>query len=183
MLELAGELADGVMFFPGTDLRCVGFALDRIELGAHRSGRELGDLHLSCCVYGSLDDDLDRARRDCLPIAAWFPQTSPVYAELVGISPDRVRAIQAGYSGGHFDEAATAFAHVSDDMVEAFTLCGNAESWVRRLKEIEATGVQSIVIYCLASDKPSMIRRIADAVLPHFPGAPGTPAMLQIREP
>lgn len=168
MLELAGELADGVMFFPGTDPRGVQFALDHIEIGARKSGRALRDLHLGCCVYGSLDDDLDQARRDCLPIAAWFPQTSPVYAELIGVSPDRVKAIQQGYSGGHFDHAEEAFTHVDDAMIQAFTMCGNAETWVQRLKAIEATGVDSIVVYSLAGDKPGMIHRIAESVLPHF---------------
>jgi 5,10-methylenetetrahydromethanopterin reductase len=168
MLELAGELANGVMFFPGTDPRGVQYALDHIQIGARTSGRQLRDLYLSCCVYGSLDDDLDQARRDCLPIAAWFPQTAPAYAELIGVPAERIAAIQQGYSGGHFDDAEAVFAHVDDAMIQAFTMCGNAETWVQRLKAIEAMGVDSIVVFPLAQDKVAMIRRIAESVLPHF---------------
>src|SRR5262245_43436798 len=38
MLEMAGEVADGVLFLAGSDPRCVRFALDRIATGAARSG-------------------------------------------------------------------------------------------------------------------------------------------------
>jgi 5,10-methylenetetrahydromethanopterin reductase len=171
MLELAGELADGVMFFPGTDPRGIQFALDHIERGARNAGRGLRDLHLGCCVYGALDDDLDQARRDCLPIAAWFPQTAPVYAELVGVSSNRVQAIQQAYAGYHLDEAEAAFGLVDDTMIDAFTLCGDAETWVQRLKMIESAGADSIIVYPLPEDKLGMIRRIAERVLPHFRSA------------
>lgn len=170
MLELAGEVGDGVLFFPGTDRRCVQYALDHIDSGARRAGRDGQGRFLACCVYGALDDDYARAREACLPIAAWFPQTSPQYAELIGVPAETIDRIRDVYSGGHFDESREAFRLVSDEMVEAFTMCGNAAHWIEKLQAIAAMGVSTIVIYPMVADKLGMIRRIADEVLPHFRG-------------
>lgn len=168
MLELGGELADGVLFLSGTDPRCVRYALDRIAAGARRAGRTLEDLFLGCCVYGALDDDVAAARDTCRPIAAWFPQTAPHYADLVGIPPERVAAIRQVYSGGHFDESRAALEMADDPMVDAFAMAGDAGMWCRRLRAIEALGVNLIVIYPMVADRFGMIRRLAADVLPHF---------------
>lgn len=168
MLELGGELADGVLFLSGSDPRCVRFALEHIAIGAARSGRSLTDLVLGCCIYGALDDDRRRADEACRPIAAWFPQTSPAYARAIGVPDDRIEAIQRAYSGGHFDHAQAALRLVTDDMIDAFALAGDAARWLDRLKAIEALGVNLVVVFPMVEDKAGMIRRLAIDVLPSF---------------
>ncbi|MGH7267185.1 MAG: LLM class flavin-dependent oxidoreductase [Candidatus Rokuibacteriota bacterium] len=168
MLELAGEVADGVLFLAGSDPRCVRFALDRIAAGVARSGRRLSDLVLGCNIYGALEDDRAAAMDACRAIAAWFPQTAPHYAELIGVPKDRVDAIRRAYAGGHFDEARGALDLVTDDMVEAFALAGNTGVWIERLEAIQSMGVNLFVIYPMVADKLGTIRRIAAEILPRF---------------
>jgi 5,10-methylenetetrahydromethanopterin reductase len=168
MLEMAGEIADGVLFLAGSDPRCVRYALDRIAVGAARSGRKLSDLLLGCNIYGALEDDPAVAYAACRSIAAWFPQTSPQYAELIGVPPEHIAAIRAAYAGGHFDEARRALELVTDDMVEAFALAGNTAVWIDRLAALQALGVNLFVIYPMVADKLGTIRRIAEEILPRF---------------
>lgn len=170
MLELAGEVADGVLFLAGSDPRCVRFALDRIAAGAARSGRTLADLVIGCNIYGALEDDPAAANAACRSIAAWFPQTAPHYAELIGVPRERIEAIRQVYGGGHFDEARQALDLVSDEMVQAFALSGNTRVWIERLEAIQAMGVDLFVIYPMVPDKLGTIRRIATEILPRFRG-------------
>jgi len=171
MLEMAGEVADGVLFFSGVDPACVEWALERIRAGMKRAERGPASVDVACTIAGSLSDDLDRARAECVPMAAWFPQTAPEYVTLVGVPPEVVHAIRSAYAGGHFDAAPRAFAQVTDPMVEAFTVAGPAELWVRRIKEVVAAGVTHVNIFLLSGDKRAMVRKLAEHVLPHVASA------------
>ena len=168
MLALGGEVADGVLFLSGVHPPCLDFALARIRDGARRAGRELADLDLGCTVVGSLREDASVARQECVPLAAWFPQTAPAYARLAGVPEPTVAAIRAAYAGGHFDGARQAFAHVTDEMIERFTVAGPAELWIRRLEELIAHGIHHVNIFLLSRDPLAMLRDLAEKVLPRF---------------
>jgi 5,10-methylenetetrahydromethanopterin reductase len=171
MLEMAGEVADGVLFFSGVHPACVEWALEKIRAGMKRAERAPGSVDVACTIAGSLSDDLDQARAECVPMAAWFPQTAPEYATLVGVPPQVVQAIRSAYAGGHFDSARRAFSHVTDQLVEAFTVAGPADLWVRRIKEVLAAGVTHVNIFLLSGDKHAMVRELAERVLPHVASA------------
>ncbi|MEK7385932.1 MAG: LLM class flavin-dependent oxidoreductase [candidate division NC10 bacterium] len=171
MLALGGELADGVLFFSGVHPPCVEWALARIRSGARGAGRDPAALDVGCTLAGSLGDDADLARRECVPMAAWFPQTAPHYAELAGVSEEVTGKIRAAYAGGHFDGAEGAFGHVTDAMIDRFTVAGPAELWVQRIKEVAALGVSHVNIFLLSRDKLAMVRDLAARVLPHVRNA------------
>ncbi len=166
MLEMGGAAADGVLFLSGVHPPCVAYALERIAAGAAAAGRDPRALDVVCTVAGSLRGDTALARRECVPLAAWFPQTAPVYAGLAGVPAAVVERIQAAYAGGHFDAARRAFAHVTDEMVERFTVAGGADRWVERLEELAALGVRHVNIFLLSGDAPAMVRDLAEKVLP-----------------
>jgi 5,10-methylenetetrahydromethanopterin reductase len=166
MLQLAGELTDGVLFLSGANLPCVRYALEQIETGARGSGRSSQTLDIGCTVYGSLTDDEELARAECRPMAAWFPQTAPQYAEIVGVPPETIDKIKKAYAGGHFDAATEALTHVTDDMIDAFTIAGPAHVWIDRLRQIRAAGLEHINIFLLTTDKLGMVQRLVRDVLP-----------------
>ena len=170
MLELGGEVADGVLFFSGVYPPCVEWALARIDEGARRAGREAPALDVACTVAGSLREDAQAARRECVPMAAWFPQTAPVYAQLGGVPADVAARIRAAYAGGHFDGAHRAFAHVTDEIVDRFTVAGGAELWRRRLKDLVALGIRHLNVFVLSRDARGMLESLARDVLPAVRG-------------
>lgn len=166
MLALGGELADGVLFFSGVHPPCVEWALAQVRRGARSAGRGPAALDVGCTIAGSLRDDEDLARRECVPMAAWFPQTAPHSAELAGVSEEVATKIRAAYAGGHFDGADGAFGYVTAAMIDRFTVAGPAPLWVRRIEEVAALGVRHINIFLLSRDKLAMVRDLAAKVLP-----------------
>jgi len=84
-LELAGEIADGVILLVGLFPEALAWALEHVDRGAAKAGRDRP--HVAVFAYGSIDDDEDRALESARSIAAWFPQTAPVICELAGLSP------------------------------------------------------------------------------------------------
>jgi 5,10-methylenetetrahydromethanopterin reductase len=83
VLELAGELADGVIVGNVATQQGWDYALSHIEAGALRAGRRLDDLRLTAWLYTCIDDDEERALDAIRPMAATSLVTSrPVLDEL-----------------------------------------------------------------------------------------------------
>src|SRR5882672_11106846 len=107
-LELAGRVADGVILLAGLHPDGIRFALDHIDRGAEQAGRDARP-EVTVFAYGAIDDDDEKAAfAAARTIAAWFPQTSPVYCEIAGLPAELVRQVRGSYSGGEFQEAARA---------------------------------------------------------------------------
>lgn len=168
MLELGGEVADGVLFLSGVHGPCVDYALARIGAGAERGRRDPTSLDVACTVAGSLRADVALARRECVPMAAWFPQTAPVYARIAGVPEETVQAIRRAYAGGHFDAARAAFPRVTDEMIDRFTVAGPPDLWVERVQALLARGIRHVNVFLLSGDPLAMVRELGEKVLPRL---------------
>ena len=63
-LQMAGRIADGVLFQVGSDPRLAQYALDNIRKGAEQAGRKLEDLKLYMRIATAVDADREKARRE-----------------------------------------------------------------------------------------------------------------------
>jgi 5,10-methylenetetrahydromethanopterin reductase len=162
-LELAGGIADGVILLCGLDPTVVEWALERIEHGARAAGRRRPDVAL--CVYGVIDDDEEAAVAGARSIAAWFPQTSPHYCDLVGLDPAITRAVRENYSGGEFQEASEAAALLPVEFVRKMAVAGDRDRITAQLAELSTSGVDSISIFPLGEDRLHTIEAFADCWL------------------
>jgi 5,10-methylenetetrahydromethanopterin reductase len=63
-LQMAGRIADGVLFQVGSDPRFAQYALDNIRLGAEQAGRKLEDLKLYMRIATSVNEDREQAYRE-----------------------------------------------------------------------------------------------------------------------
>src|SRR5689334_8393476 len=68
-MELAGEIADGVLLLVGFNRKIVERALDHVERGARRSGRRLDDLEIVWAVRTGTASTMAEARRVARPVA------------------------------------------------------------------------------------------------------------------
>jgi 5,10-methylenetetrahydromethanopterin reductase len=168
MLQMAGEIADGIIFMPGTYQDCVRFALENLEIGARRAGRALADLDVAWCGIGAIDRDRATAIEASQWIGAWFPQTSPQYAEIAGVPAQLSQRIRAAYSGGHFHEANAAAALVTPEMIERLALAGTPADIRTRLGTIIDLGVTHIEWLTINQNRLAAVRLFADEVIPHF---------------
>jgi 5,10-methylenetetrahydromethanopterin reductase len=88
MLELAGEVADGVLplLFPPERYA---YAARLIETGARRAGRDPAAIDLAACVWCSVDSDARRARRALAEKIAYFGASfSADLLERAALKPD-----------------------------------------------------------------------------------------------
>src|SRR5437867_3060576 len=168
MLQMAGELADGIVFMPGTYPDCVKFALSQIESGARKAGRSLADLDVAWCGIGSIGRDRKKALEESRWIAAWFPQTSPQYAALAGVPAELSQRIREAYSGGHFHDAQAAAAPVTEEMIERLTLAGTPADVRQRIRALVDLGVNHIEWLTINADRAAAAQLFADEVIAHF---------------
>ncbi len=168
MLELAGEVADGVIMQVGIAPEGVDYALSHLRRGAEKAGRSMADLELclilNCCIYR----DRARAIREGRLHAAWYPQTAPKATEAIGVSKEQADRIRAAYSGGHLNEAQDAAELVPESLVQKFVLAGAPEEVREMIHRVAEKGIQQIQIFALGPDRHQILRTFGETVIPHF---------------
>jgi 5,10-methylenetetrahydromethanopterin reductase len=166
MLDLAGEIADGVIVQCGVFPGAVDFALKHIREGAARAGRNLQDIEIWIMACGAISQDPEEGIRNSRVMAAWFAQMAPHLCDLAGIDPALVARIQKAFSGGEFHEAQAAAALVPDDMVEAFTLGGAPDNARARIAKLMKCGVNRFNFMPVGPERPRSIELFAKSVMP-----------------
>jgi 5,10-methylenetetrahydromethanopterin reductase len=159
MLELAGEIADGVILLVGLFEEGLSWAIDHVENGATTAGRRRP--HVAVFAYGAIDEDEDTALEAARTIAAWFPQTAPVVCELWGLDPALVTAVRDAYRGGEFQEAAAAAKLLPDDFVREVALAGGREQARGRIEAAIAAGADSVHVFPLGQRRMETIEAFA----------------------
>jgi 5,10-methylenetetrahydromethanopterin reductase len=158
-LELAGEVADGVILLVGLFPEALAWALEHVDRGAAKAGRPRP--HIAVFAYGAIDDDEDRALASARPIAAWFPQTAPAICELAGLPASLANEVRERYAGGEFQEAAAAASLLPDPFVRRVALAGDAAQARERIRAVIDAGVDSINVFPLGEGRRETIAAFA----------------------
>jgi 5,10-methylenetetrahydromethanopterin reductase len=158
-IELAGEIADGVLLLVGFAPGIVAAALERLEQGARRSGRRLEDLEIIWAVRTGTASTTAEAQRQARPIAVhwgimrwgahWlqdaglrFP-TFEIPQAVWDIYPDLSHA-------ANWEEAIAATAFVPDEVIgglcDALGLIGTPEHCAQRILEMTRVGVTKLYL-------------------------------------
>jgi len=149
-LELAGRIADGVVILAGLHPDGIGYALEHLDRGANEAGRPRPKV--TVFAYGAINEDEEVALAQARSIAAWFPQTAPVYCELAGLPKALIDEVRAKYSGGEFQEAAAAARLLPDDFVRRMALAGGRDSVLEHLATLDGLGVDCVSIFPIGGD-------------------------------
>jgi 5,10-methylenetetrahydromethanopterin reductase len=166
MLALAGEVADGVIVQCGVFPGVVDFAFKHIGEGAARAGRHLDDIEIWIMACGAISKDRTEGIKNSRVMAAWFAQMAPHLCELAGIDAALVKRIQKAFSGGEFHEAQAAATLVPDEMVESFTLGGQAEDARNRIEQLAQRGVKRFNFMPVGAARAQSIKLFAQNVMP-----------------
>ena len=138
MLELAGEVADGVIVGNVATREGWSYACERIAAGAARVGRDVGEVRLTAWLYACVAEDEDEALDAIRPMAATSLVTSrPVLGELGIEMPDDFRASMEA-RGWSLDRevVAEAGATLPAELVHRFGLAGTPDTCRRRLERL-----------------------------------------------
>lgn len=158
-LQMAGAVADGWIPFPWAPR---GAAAYEEHLAVGRAGRSaaLGPLALAPSVSVGFGDvtHLRRMERSSIAfsLGAMGPPGQNFYVDAVGRLGfgDVARMVQRRWLDGDRDAARDG---VSDDLVDAVSILGDAELAERRLAEYRAAGVDELVVELRHRDLPSQL--------------------------
>ena len=143
MLELAGEVADGVITH-GLAQSYVDFCLDRIRMGAERAGRSPVECELVLMFEVEMRDDMraavDHLRPRCAIMAGgeYAESLIPVF----GLDPEAVKPLREAVRARDPDAGRL----VTDEMVHAFAVAGPPEHLASRLQEMADVGVGRVIL-------------------------------------
>jgi 5,10-methylenetetrahydromethanopterin reductase len=160
-LELAGQIADGVILLVGLFPEALDWAISHVARGADAVGRPRP--HVAVFAYGAIAEDETAALEDAQSIAAWFPQTAPHICTLAGLPRAVVETVRAGYAGGEFQEAAAAARRLPDDFVRKVALAGNQARAAAQIRDALDAGADSVHVFPLGRDRMSTVRAFAQS--------------------
>ena len=166
MLELAGEVADGVIVQCGLFPQAIDFARQHIRTGADRAQRPLDDIELWVMACGSISQDRQQGMNRSRTMAAWFAQTAPHCCELAGLDRGLIKRIQEVYSGGEFHQAQAAGALVPDEMVELFTLGGTPADARERIERLVHHRVRAFNFMPTGAERAQSLGLFTEEILP-----------------
>jgi alkanesulfonate monooxygenase SsuD/methylene tetrahydromethanopterin reductase-like flavin-dependent oxidoreductase (luciferase family) len=153
MLELAGEIADGVIlnFMP---VAAVPRILEHLRAGAARAGRDPNAIEIVSRFQVIVTDDVPRARDAIRMMMGPYFATS-VYNRFVAWCgfPDEAAAILAGWQA---KDRGRNLAAVTDEMIDRIAVIGDAGHCRRRLGEFAAAGVTTPMIHPFLFDEASI---------------------------
>ena len=158
-LELAGEVADGVILLVGLFPEALAWALEHVDRGAAKAGRPRP--HIAVFAYGAIGDDEEASMASARTIAAWFPQTAPVVCELARVPAQVVEEVRARYAGGEFQEAEEAARLLPDDFVRSVALAGDAAQARERIAAAVGAGADSVHVFPLGANRMQTVETFA----------------------
>ena len=162
MVEMAGEIADGVLLNWAT-AEYLEQAVELLRRGAERAGRDPSAVDVACYVRTAVVDDVEAAkpwlRRR---IAYYFTMDYYVrYFEQRGFAGEAA-AISAALAEGDREGAAGV---VTDAMLEELAVVGSAEECRRRIDALRAAGLRMPVVapFVQGDDAMATFRAVIDA--------------------
>ena len=162
MMELAGEIGDGVclnyLVHPDYNLR----AMDALERGAKLAGKSIDDIDRPQLVICSVDQDRQKALDGARKMITQYLGQQPHLMKASGVSQDLLDEIHQVLTWPATDEEIKAAMHlVPDDVVQMCTASGSPEEVKQKVREYVDHGCTCPILYPLG-DPRLMIDIFAD---------------------
>ncbi len=154
MMELAGEIADGVVLNYCVPPEYNDNALKRLAIGAQRAGRPLDDIDRPQLVVCSVDRDGAKALDGARGLLTQYLAQQPHIAKASGVSDDVVKQIQSilGWPATK-EQIDRAKRFVPDDLVRRITASGTPDEVQARVAEYRQRGCTCPILYPLGDPK------------------------------
>ena len=151
MLQLAGEIADGVLIQVGASPGTIAWALEHIETGMKRAGRQRHEVQRILVVTARVDRDKARAIDEMRPAAAglYRHRNASTLLQAAGLDvpaelPDYPRIYPDLQHAVDWEEAKRAVSFVPDEAVEALVVLGSGDEVVERAQALMALDIDAL---------------------------------------
>ncbi len=158
MLELAGEIADGVLLNYMVSPKYNDEAMDRIAVGARRAGRRLEQIDRPQLVVCSVDRDRGKALDAARLLLTQYLGQQPHIMKASGVAQSLIDQINeiVDWPATH-EEIVRASKYIPDDVVQMVSASGTPEECRIKVAEYIAHGATCPVLYPLGDDVELMI--------------------------
>jgi len=158
MMELAGEIADGVVLNYCVPPENNDRALELLEKGASKSGRRLEDIDRPQLIVCSVDEDHDVAIESTRGLLCQYLAQQPHIAKASGVSEEIVKKIQSILGWPATDEQINQAKHlVPDDLIDRITASGTPDEARCCVNEYRKHGCTCPILYPVCGDVKLLI--------------------------
>jgi 5,10-methylenetetrahydromethanopterin reductase len=162
MMELAGEIADGVVLNYCAPPEHNDHALGLLEKGARKSGRRLEDIDRPQLIVCSVDQDHDVAYDSTRGLLCQYLAQQPHIAKSSGVSDDIVREIQSILGWPATEEQIERAKHfVPDELIDRITASGTPEEARICVNEFRKHGCTCPILYPVCGDVKLLVDTFA----------------------
>lgn len=162
MLELSGEIADGVVLNYMVSPLYNDNAMERIAAGADRAGRSLEHIDRPQLIVCSLDEDRSKALDNARLLLTQYLGQQPHIMKASGVDQSLIDEVNAivDWPATH-EQIEKAAALVPDEVVQSVSASGTAEECRAKVDEYLAHGATCPILYPLGDDVEMMIEAFA----------------------
>jgi 5,10-methylenetetrahydromethanopterin reductase len=179
-LELAGEIADGVIVNVGLEPWLVRDAVAHVHAGARRAGRDPSAIDLWTLVRVNVIDDvaagIEEIRMELASNAHHVFRFTLDGKHVPGDLADAVRRVQEGYQpAAHEALGPSPNARLLDTepalrayLADRFAAVGPAAVCAEKLRGVVEAGIDGLLVTGFVADRARLIRALGEQVLPHL---------------
>ncbi len=162
MIELSGEIADGILLNYCVPPEYNDRALELLEKGARKAGRSTADLDRPQLVVCSVAHSHAEAMESTRELLTQYLAQQPHIAKASGVSEEVVTKIQSilGWPATH-DQIRQAKHLVPDELIERITASGTPEEARAKVAEYQRRGCTCPVLYSVGGDVKLLIDTFA----------------------
>jgi len=162
MLELSGEIADGVVLNYMVSPAYNDGAMERIEAGARRAGRSAEEIDRPQLVVCSLDDDRAKALDAARLLLTQYLGQQPHIMKASGVDQSLIDEINSivDWPASH-DDIQKAASIVPDEVVQLVSASGSPDECRAKVTEYVEHGATCPILYPLGDDVEAMIDAFA----------------------
>jgi len=164
MIELAGEIAHGVLLNYLVSPDYTKRAVESLSKGAAKTGRRVEELDRPQLIACSMDEDADNAIDKARLVVTEYLFLEPHIMKASGIKPDVLDMIHRilGTWPPKPEKLKKALALVNDDLVESVCAAGTPEDCRQKVREYVAAGSTCPLICPIGGKVEDMIRAFSD---------------------
>ncbi len=162
MMELAGEIADGVVLNYCVEPAYNDRALELLEKGARKAGRKVEDLDRPQLVVCSVDDDHETAIDATRMLLTQYLAQQPHIAKASGVAPEVVAEIQSILGWPATKEQINKAKHlVPEELIHRITASGTPEEARAKVAEYRKHGCTCPILYPASGNVHKLIETFA----------------------
>lgn len=171
-LQLAGRIADGVLFQVGADPQLVKYAKKNIGIGAEQAGRKLTDIKLYQRLGCAVSNDRDQIRTEVKGYASIAAGTIYSAIPREDIPDDLFQDLKHMKEHYDYQQHGNMYAKhaglITQRILDAVSISGTPEEAIPRFQELIDLGIENFVLPIATNEPNLIIEMLAEQVIPYL---------------